>query len=274
MADDLDEFEELPEREPAWMLLGRSTACRKRLLAAGYQPIPVNGKAPPLAGWQDIEATNVLIDTWANEFNDATNTGILTRNIPAIDIDVLDPAVADELQQIAERMIGTSAVRIGQAPKRAMLFRADVPFDKISTPIYVSPDGRAHKVEVHRNQGGGGRRQSVKAQRRCMRDDLNTLLTYALGAISGASAASFGERGRRDRRLVYGLGQSARGRPVPTDRGRRRWLFLPCRIAHGRDHRDRRAEDPIPAFRRYDKDRKVGRGRPLDLWRHRTAERT
>ena len=148
MADDIDNFEELPEREPAWMLLDRATAYRKRLLAAGYLPIPVNGKAPPIAGWQDIEATKVQIDGWAGEYTDATNTGILTRTIPAIDIDVLDAAVADELQEIAERMIGASAVRTGQAPKRAMLFRVDEPFDKISTPVFVSTDGRTHKVEI------------------------------------------------------------------------------------------------------------------------------
>ncbi len=146
--DNIDKFEELPDREPAWMRLHRATACRKRLLAAGYSPIPVNGKAPPIAGWQDIEATKVIIDGWADKYADATNTGILTRTIPAIDIDVLDAAVADELQEIAERKIGASAVRTGQAPKRAMLFRVDEPFDKISTPVFVSPDGRTHKVEI------------------------------------------------------------------------------------------------------------------------------
>ena len=148
MADDLDDFGELPDREPAWMVLDRATLYRKRLLAAGYWPIPVNGKAPPIAGWQDIEATNSIVSIWEHKYADATNTGILTRDIPAIDIDVLDPAVADELQQIAERMIGASAVRTGQAPKRAMLFRTEMPFDKVSTPIFTSPDGRTHKVEI------------------------------------------------------------------------------------------------------------------------------
>jgi hypothetical protein len=147
-ADDLDEFEELPECEPAWMRLDRATAFRNRLLASGYLPLPVNGKAPPIPGWQDIQATNILIDKWAYEYAEATNTGILTRTTPAIDIDVLDPAVADELQDIAERMFGVSAVRTGQAPKRAMLYRADVPFEKLSTPIFTSPDGRTHKVEI------------------------------------------------------------------------------------------------------------------------------
>jgi hypothetical protein len=148
VADDFDEFEELPECEPAWMRLDRATAVRKRLLAAGYIPLPVNGKAPPIAGWQDIQATNILIDKWAYEYTEATNTGILTRTAPAIDIDVLDPAVADELQQLAGRMIGISAVRTGNAPKRALLCRADASFSKISTPVFVSPDGCTHQVEV------------------------------------------------------------------------------------------------------------------------------
>ena len=143
-----NEFEELPEREPAWLRLDRATAYRKRLLAAGYLPLPVNGKAPPIKGWPDIEATDVLIDRWANEYADATNTGIITHRTPAVDIDVLDTVVADELQELAERMIGKSAVRTGRAPKRAMLFRADKPLSKVSTPIFVSPDGRAHKVEI------------------------------------------------------------------------------------------------------------------------------
>ena len=45
-------------------------------------------------------------------------------------------------------MIGPSPVRTGRPPKRALIYRADKPFKKISTPIFTSPDGRAHKVEV------------------------------------------------------------------------------------------------------------------------------
>ena len=78
MADDVDEFEELPECEPAWVRLDRATVYRKKLLAAGYLPIPVNGKAPPIQGWSDIQATNGLIDRWADQYPIATNTGIIT----------------------------------------------------------------------------------------------------------------------------------------------------------------------------------------------------
>jgi hypothetical protein len=55
------EFEEPPEREPAWLRLDRATVYRKKLLAAGYLPIPVNGKAPAIQGWSDIQATDALI---------------------------------------------------------------------------------------------------------------------------------------------------------------------------------------------------------------------
>jgi RecA-family ATPase len=39
-------------------------------------------------------------------------------------------------------------VRFGQAPKRAALFRTETPFAKISTPVFTSPTGRRHRVEV------------------------------------------------------------------------------------------------------------------------------
>jgi hypothetical protein len=149
MADVSDsEFDDLPECEPAWLRRDRATAFRRRLLEAGYSPLPVNGKAPAINGWPDIVPTNDLISEWEHEYLNATNTGIQTLTTPAIDIDVRDAAVADEVQSIAQRMFGVSVVRVGQAPKRALLYRTDQPFDKLATPIYISADGRTHQVEV------------------------------------------------------------------------------------------------------------------------------
>jgi hypothetical protein len=143
-----EEFEEVPERDPAWQVLDRATSYRKKLLAAGFLPLPINGKAPPLPEWQDVRATPAVIDGWSSKYADAANTGVLTLATPAVDIDVLDAAVAADVQAIAERMLGVSAVRVGQAPKRAMLYRTDTPFGKIATSVFTSPDGRTHKVEV------------------------------------------------------------------------------------------------------------------------------
>ena len=62
-----DAFEALPDREPAWAVLNRITVYRKRLLAAGYLPLPVNGKKVRLEDWSNIVATNELIDQWARD---------------------------------------------------------------------------------------------------------------------------------------------------------------------------------------------------------------
>ena len=129
----------------------RVTAARKSLLHAGYKPIPTNGKRPFLNSWQAIEATEAEIDNWARQHPDALNTGVLTATTPAIDIDVLDAAVAEQLQCALWLMIGENGralVRYGKRPKRAALFQTAEPFDKIATPIFVSPNGDTHRVEV------------------------------------------------------------------------------------------------------------------------------
>ena len=42
----------------------------------------------------------------------------------SIDIDALDPALADQLEALATHMLGFAPVRYGKAPKRLMLYRA------------------------------------------------------------------------------------------------------------------------------------------------------
>jgi hypothetical protein len=138
-------------REASWQILDRVTAHRKRLLTAGFEPIPVNGKAPVETAWQATVASVDAIDRWSRELAGATNTGILTKHAPAIDIDVHDASVADEIQGLAWKLINEGArgiVRFGQVPKRAVLFRTDKPFAKLTTPVFISPDGTQHRVEV------------------------------------------------------------------------------------------------------------------------------
>lgn len=142
-----DEFEELPEREPAWAVLDKITAYRKRLLAAGYSPLPVNGKKVLLDDWSNIRVTNDIINRWASERPDHLSTGILTRDTPFVDIDVTVVEVAEEIEALFDSAIENSAVRIGFAPKRAIPFRTDAPFKKVATQ-FVAPNGQVHKVEI------------------------------------------------------------------------------------------------------------------------------
>ncbi|TFW56129.1 hypothetical protein CT676_37035 [Bradyrhizobium sp. MOS001] len=132
-----------------WQILDAATTQRKRLLQAGYLPLPTEGKKPPIAGWQNIVADEGEIDGWFHQYPTALNTGILTRTTPAVDIDVYDPDVAQAIEMMLWDLIGTRGmVRFGQAPKRAALFRTETPFGKISTPVFMSPTAPRHRVEV------------------------------------------------------------------------------------------------------------------------------
>ena len=144
------DFEELPEQEPSWLRLQRATQCRKYLLEAGYLPLPINGKAPPMEGCQDIAATERIINKWETEFADAINTGILTRTVPAIDIDLMHPEAAAAVEALVREHFGERGlilVRFGKAPKRAILLRTDEPFKKIVRK-FTMPDGSEQKIEV------------------------------------------------------------------------------------------------------------------------------
>jgi hypothetical protein len=148
--DDTD-FEELPEAEPSWLRLHRATAYRKRLLKAGYAPLPVNGKAPPFPGWQDIAATNKIIETWEAKYPDAASTGILTASVPTIDIDIMHPEAATAIEALAREHFeerGRVLVRFGKAPKRAILLRSDESFKKLVRK-FAAPNGSGEqRIEV------------------------------------------------------------------------------------------------------------------------------
>jgi RecA-family ATPase len=133
----------------SWEILDAAAVARKRLLKAGYMPIPTEGKRPPVPGWQNLVATDADIDGWFLKYDNAFNTGVLTRTTPAVDIDVLDPGVADEIEALLWETTGTRGmVRFGEPPKRAVLFRTETPFGKISTPVFTSPTHQRHRVEV------------------------------------------------------------------------------------------------------------------------------
>jgi Bifunctional DNA primase/polymerase, N-terminal len=87
---------------------------RQALHRAGYSPIPVHGKKPAPNGWQKKAETNAEeIALWS--------------------------------QRWEER--GYILVRIGRAPKRAILLRTDAPFKKIVGNV-IAPDGSEQKIEL------------------------------------------------------------------------------------------------------------------------------
>jgi hypothetical protein len=109
-------------------------------------------KNPVMDGWQKkIGVTDDEIRLWDNLYQYASSTGILTRNVPTIDIDILNPEASEAVETLVREWFeerGNILVRIGLAPKRAVPFRTDAPFKKIEVNL-IAPDGSAgQKIEL------------------------------------------------------------------------------------------------------------------------------
>ena len=133
---------------------------RHRLRETGYCPIPLYGKEPPAYGknnkrkglprWQQLqEVTPEQIDIWARTWPEAFNTGALTRLMPTLDLDILNEdavcTIEDHVRKHYEER-GYILIRIGLPPKRAIPFRTEEPFAKITINL-VAPSGSTEKHE-------------------------------------------------------------------------------------------------------------------------------
>ena len=131
----------------------------QELEALGYEAIPIlphdcghksAGKAPAIRDWQNgFDPENFRLIWRLNGGVNDCGIGILTRNTPALDIDVRHPVAAAELQKLAYDMFPNAPERVGMAPKRLFLFRTDEPFTKLKTREYlIGDDNKPHHVEI------------------------------------------------------------------------------------------------------------------------------
>jgi hypothetical protein len=129
------------------------TEIRLRLRAAGFSPVPLNGKSPDaVAGWQRLgDATEHEIRRWLNTRPAHLNTGVLTRLAPGFDIDILDEDCVVAIERRLRAAFEDDyrfLVRFGRLPKRLVPFRTDEPFDKILVKL-IAPDGSTgQRIEV------------------------------------------------------------------------------------------------------------------------------
>jgi len=127
------------------------TALRLQLRRAGFHPIPVEGKAPPMKGWsQKFDTSEDEIRLWPRSWHLAVSTGVLAKFAPGLDIDIMDEEAADAVEALAREHFeehGDIHVRFGKWPKRLVILRTDEPFLKLAR-VFVAPDGSEHKIEV------------------------------------------------------------------------------------------------------------------------------
>ncbi|UDY80392.1 putative DNA primase/polymerase protein [Achromobacter phage AXY1] len=120
------------------------------LVKNGYQIIPIapGKKSPPFDDWQRVRSTTSTVTGWVNGDYGRMGIGINTTNTPAIDIDIEDDRLADEVEEWIRENIADAPVRYGNGCKRLMLFRTDEPFTKLMTPKYIGEMNMECKIEV------------------------------------------------------------------------------------------------------------------------------
>jgi hypothetical protein len=126
---------------------------RCRLRAAGFSPLPIEGKRPPMKEWEKkLDTNDEEIALWDQVWQYAHNTGFLTRFAPVLDVDILSQEGAKAVEALVrdryETDRGCVLVRIGKAPKRAIPFRTNEPFKKVTANL-IAPDGsEGQKLEL------------------------------------------------------------------------------------------------------------------------------
>jgi AAA domain-containing protein/bifunctional DNA primase/polymerase-like protein len=142
-----------PDRAAQAAMTGISdiTALRLQLRRAGFHPIPLEGKIPPLKGWQQkFDVSEEEIRRWEKTYPLARNTGVLAKPTPGLDIDIKIEAAAKAAEDKAREFLeerGDIYVRFGLPPKRLVPLRTDEPFKKLYRK-FRAPDGSEHKLEM------------------------------------------------------------------------------------------------------------------------------
>lgn len=98
----------------------------KTLLAHNYLLIPIKQgmKRPVIEEWQNFRLSSTDIPKFSNH-----GVGVLTGQGPfpicAVDIDALDPLLAEEFADWCRDTLGVSCERVGRAPKILLVYRAE-----------------------------------------------------------------------------------------------------------------------------------------------------
>lgn len=123
-----------------------------KLLAQGFEPIPVAGKAPAVDRWSDVTLHRDQVAIWAANGKGHLNVGLRTGALAAVDLDLYDPDVAARVYEAFVARFGEAPCRVGRAPKRLLVYAAAEPRTKINSAVWLRPNPeegeKENKVEV------------------------------------------------------------------------------------------------------------------------------
>jgi len=120
------------------------------LIARGYHIIPIqpSRKNPSIRGWQNARLSAADCAQWRGH-GVGVLTGVGAYPLAAFDIDCVDESLAAWFEAWLAERFGLCAVRVGQAPKRLVLFRAAEPgWAKVSSVWFEDMFDQRHRLEV------------------------------------------------------------------------------------------------------------------------------
>ena len=122
----------------------------RRLALRGWTILPLQpaSKVPAVRDWPAFLPDPSQVDKWVAKGFGRYSIGIVTRNTPAVDIDILDAAVSAEMVAITQELVGPTLLRVGLPPKALLLYRCDEPFKKQESATYEDDFGCEHHVEI------------------------------------------------------------------------------------------------------------------------------
>lgn len=74
--------------------------------------------------------------------------GIKTRMTPGVDIDCYDEDLVEHMIGVTQDLCGETLQRVGLAPKTLLVYRAEKPFPKTQSKVFIDDEGRQVKLEV------------------------------------------------------------------------------------------------------------------------------
>ena len=128
----------------------------KDLINNGYNIYPCKcaSKAIYEREWQNNPLTIESFQSKIDAGQGAYGVSILTRNTPAVDIDILNPAAAEHMKTwvidniIAKQQNNNPLIRVGQTPKLLILFKSKSPILKLSSQRFKDELGNTNCIEI------------------------------------------------------------------------------------------------------------------------------
>ena len=120
-----------------------------QLITNGYKIVPIRrGTKAPIGvkGWSTLNADLNQLGQWASAGFEGI--GLLARDNPGVDIDVLDAEVSQSMVNFVSEKFPGGLIRIGKAPKTLLVYRTATPFKKIRSATYEDRFGDIHAVEI------------------------------------------------------------------------------------------------------------------------------